>query len=65
MEKSCGGEKPNKTVAVFVPEPTSKLPDPIFPFQWHPDFRVEVAHNKLVKGLLVADDLLHIFVESI
>ena len=65
MEKSCGGEKPNETVAVFVPEPISKLPDPIFLFQWHPDLRVEVAHNELVEGLLVADDLFRVFAKSI
>ena len=32
MEESCGGEKPNEMVAVFIPEPISKIPDPIFLF---------------------------------
>ena len=65
MNQSCGGQKPNKTVAAIVPEPRSKLRDPVLSFQSHPDFRVEVAHNELVEGFLLADNLLHILVKSI
>ena len=58
MKKSCGGEEPNKTEPFSFRSPISKLPDPMFLLKWHPNFRIEVAHNKLVEGILVADNLL-------